>query len=65
MTAPAFAVERAAARLRLAPGLFFDDPVLAADAGTTRADCRIALAAARRIDLDQICPASGRRMEET
>ena len=46
-------------RLRFAPGLFIQDPVEAADAATTRADLRIALAAARGLDLNTVDPTSG------
>lgn len=47
-------------RLSLAPGLFIQDPVEAADARTSRDDLRIAYAAARRIELDSVDPTSGR-----
>lgn len=48
-------------RLRLYPGaLWSPDPVAIADAETSRADLRIAYAAARGRDLDLIDPTSGR-----
>lgn len=47
-------------RLTLAPGLFIQDPVEAADARTSREDLRIALAAASGRDLDAIDPTTGK-----
>lgn len=47
-------------RLRFAPGLCIVDPVEAADAWTSQCDLRIARAAAYRIDLNAIDPASGK-----
>lgn len=49
-------------RLRFTPGLFIQDPVEAADARTSRDDLRIALAAARRLDLNAIDPTTGREL---
>ncbi|MFJ4925369.1 hypothetical protein [Streptomyces sp. NPDC088736] len=48
-------------RLSLAPGLFIQDPVEAADARTSRDDMRIAYAAAQGYDLNQLDPTTGRR----